>query len=72
MRINKEELAKLASLDDEELWRTVVKMAGSYGFKLPEKTPEHSELEKLRATVNSSKLNLSDAVKLLNNYRRGG
>lgn len=71
MRINKEELARIAALSDEELWRTVVTMASSYGFKLPEKTPEHSELEKLRATLNGSKLNVSEAVRLLNNYKRG-
>jgi hypothetical protein len=46
-------------------------MADSYGFKLPEKTPAHSELEKLRSAVNGTKLNLSDALKLLNNYRKG-
>ena len=72
MRFNKEELARLASLSDEELWRTVVSMAAKYGFKLPEKTPEHSELERLRATIGASKLNLSEAVKLLNSYRKGG
>lgn len=71
MRINKEELSRIAALEDDELWKTVVKMADSYGFKLPEKTPAHSELEKLRSAVNGTKLNLSDALKLLNNYRKG-
>lgn len=71
MKINKEELERIAALGDDELWQTVVKMAGSYGFKLPEKTPEHSELEKLRSAVNGNKLNLTDAVKLLNSYRKG-
>lgn len=72
MRFNKEELARIASLSDEELWKTVVAMGAKYGFKLPEQTPPHAELERLRGAVNGSKLNLSEAVKVLNTYRKGG
>lgn len=71
MKLNKEELERIAALNDDELWRTVVTMASSYGFKLPEKTPEHCELDRLRSAVNGSKLNLTEAIRLLNSYKKG-
>ena len=71
MRIDKAQLEAIAALPDEKLWATVVSMAKSYGFTLPEKTPPHEELEKLRGAVNSEKINVSEALRLLNNYRKG-
>ena len=71
MKIDKSQLEAIAALPDEQLWATVVKMARSYGFSLPEKTPTHSEIEKLRGAVNAEKINVSEALKLLNNYRKG-
>lgn len=71
MRINKAQLEAIAALPDDKLWATVVNMAKSYGFSLPENTPSHEELEKLRGMVNSEKINVGEALKLLNNYRKG-
>lgn len=71
MRIDKSQLEAIAALPDDKLWATVVSMAKSYGFTLPEKTPPHEELEKLRGAVNSEKINVSEALRLLNNYRKG-
>ena len=71
MRIDKEQIKAIAALPDDKLWATVVSMAKGYGFSLPEKTPPHEELEKLRSMVNTEKINVGDAVKLLNNYRKG-
>ncbi len=71
MRIDKAQLEAIAALPDDQLWKTVVSMARGYGFSLPEKTPPHEELEKLRAAVNSPKINVSEALRLLNNYRKG-
>lgn len=72
MKFNKEQLDALIALPDDALWAEIVRMARGYGFKLPEKTPEHSELEKLRDTARGAKVNVSDALKLLNNYRKQG
>ncbi len=72
MRINKQQLERLMELPDDALWREIVAIGGAHGFKLPEKTPTHDELMKLRSIANGKKINLSDAMKLLNEYRRGG
>lgn len=72
MRIDKTQLEAIAALPDDKLWTTVVGMAKNYGFSLPEKTPSHEELEKLRSMVNAEKINVSEALRLLNNYRKRG
>lgn len=72
MKFNKEQLDALIALPDDVLWSEIVKMAKGYGFSLPEKTPEHSELEKLRDTVRGKKINVSDALRMLNEYRKKG
>ena len=71
MKIDNEKLAALAALPDDELWKTVLTIAKSHGFNLPEKTPPHAELQKLRSTVTSGKPNLREAIKVVNEYRRG-
>ena len=71
MRIDKAQLEAIAAMPDDKLWATVVAMARGYGFSLPEKTPSHEELEKLRTAVNADKINVSDAMRVLNNYRKG-
>ncbi len=71
MRIDKAQLEAIAALPDDKLWATVVSMAKGYGFALPEKTPPHEELEKLRGAVNADKINVSDAMRVLNSYRKG-
>lgn len=71
MKIDKEKLNALTSLPNDELWCEIRKVAKSYGFTLPEKTPADSEMQKLRGTVSGGcKLNLGDAVKILNDYRK--
>ena len=71
MKINKEKLEALCALDDDALWREVRKIAASYGVKLPENTPPHSEMQKMRdATSGGLKMNLSEALKIINNQRR--
>lgn len=73
MKIDKEQLKRLAEKSDGELWSDIRQIAGSHGFKLPEKVPPHEELMKIRAALTGAeKLNMLDAVKLLNNYRKKG
>ena len=71
MKINKEQLEAMAALPDEALWAQIVAMAKGYGITMPEATPPHRELEKLRGAVTGSRLNISDALRVLNSYRRG-
>ena len=72
MKIDKEKLAALVALPDDELWQQIRAIAESHGFKLPEKTPSHTEMEKMRSAVNNgARLNLAEAVRVINNYRRG-
>ncbi len=71
MKLDREKLTQLASLPDDELWRTVVEIGKTHGFLLPERTPPHDELEKLRGIVaDGAKMNMASAIKLLNRYRK--
>ena len=71
MKINKEELERLAALPDEELWGFIVSLGRSHGFELPEGVPPHAELERLRGAVRGDRINYRDALKVLNGYRKG-
>ena len=70
MKFNKEQLDALIALPDDKLWSEIVRMAKGYGFTLPEKTPEHEELEKLRGAVNGSKINVAEALGMLKSYQK--
>ncbi len=69
MRIDRNKLEEMAALPDDQLWGQIVKIAAGYGFKLPEKTPTHEEMQKLREMALGSKINMTDAMKLLNQYK---
>lgn len=72
MKIDKEKLDALIAMPDDKLWAEIRSIALSHGIKLPEKTPAHSEMEKMRAAANSgARLNLAQAVRLINDYRKG-
>lgn len=70
MKINKEKLEALAALPDDELWGEVKKMAKGYGINLPSETPSHAELENLREVARGDKINIGEAMRLVNDYRR--
>ena len=53
MRFDREKLEALAALPDDKLWAEVVRIAESYGYSLPQKTPSHEDLEKMRAAARS-------------------
>lgn len=71
MKIDSDKLNALAALPDKELWATVTAIAKSHGFTLPEKVPPHESLEKMRAAVTTGKPNLREAIKIINEYRKG-
>ena len=70
MKINREKILELAAKPDAELWCEIVKIAGAHGIALPEKTPSHEELEKLRCAVTGTKFNVGDALRLIDAYRK--
>lgn len=70
MKLDRDKLNELVNLPDDELWKKVVEIGRSHGFILPEKTPEHSELEKLRSIArDGAKMNVASALKILSRYR---
>ena len=71
MKIDKDKLKAMCEMSDAELWREIRGVAQRHGFTLPEKTPEHSEMEKMRgAMAGGAKLKLGEAVRILNDYKR--
>lgn len=70
MKLDRDKLNELVNLPDDELWKKVVEIGRSHGFILPEKTPEHSELEKLRSIArDGAKMNVASALKILSRFR---
>ncbi len=73
MKINKEEMKKLAEKSDAELWSTILEMAQSHGYDLTKRAPKHEDLEKIRRALSGvEKISLSEAVKLMNSYKNKG
>ena len=70
MKFDKDKLNELVSLSDDELWKRVIEIGRTHGLTLPAKTPDHGELEKLRAIArDSSKINVGLAMKMLQKYK---
>ena len=72
MKFDKSKLEALAALPDDKLWAEVVKIAKGFGYSLPQQTPPHSDLEKLREAATSKNLNPTDAMRLVNQYKKTG
>ena len=72
MKINKEDLARLAALPDDQLWAEVLRVGKSHGINLPTSQPSHADLDKLRGIVSGSRINMGEAFRILNEYRRSG
>ena len=71
MKFNREQLDALIALPDDKLWEEVVKIAKNYGLTLPDKTPEHAEIEKMRELARSPKINTIEALRMVNKYKKG-
>ena len=71
MKLNKEKIDRLCALNDRALWGEVREIARQHGFTLPDKTPSHEEMEKLRGAVTGgAKMNLGEAMRIINKHRR--
>ena len=72
MKINKEELKRLAEKPDNELWGEILAMAKSHGYNLPSNPPKHEDIERIRrALTGSEKISLTEAAKIMNSYKKG-
>ena len=71
MKINKEKLSAITSMNDDALWNEIRGIGACYGINLPEKTPPKSELDKVRYALSGTKINLGEAIGIINNYRKG-
>jgi hypothetical protein len=72
MRIDKEKLASLSRLSDEELWEVVSGIAAKNGIKLPSNAPLPTDMQKLRdAMSNPDRLNALGALKIISKYKKG-
>lgn len=71
MKIDQNKLKAIAAMPDDAMWREIVAAAKKHGFELPERTPPHEELEKMRLAVSGGRMNLTGAIKILDKYRKG-
>ncbi len=69
MKFDRAKLEALAALPDDKLWAEVLKIADSFGYSLPKQTPPHSDLQKMRDMVKSDRINVSEAMRLVNKYK---
>ena len=71
MKLNKTVTDRLKNLPDDELWAEIRRMAASYGISLPERSPSSHELAKVRDALNIGEVNMGDAMRIVNEYKRG-
>lgn len=73
MKIDKEQLKALADKSDKELWQTITGIASSHGYELPKTAPKPEDMEKIRAALRGSeKINMREAIRFINAYRKKG
>ena len=71
MKLDRETLLKLTEADDAALWETVRGIALAKGFRLPEATPPHETMERLRGTLSGNgTLSLGEAVRVIAAYTK--
>ena len=73
MKIDKEKLKQLSEKTDSELWSIINDIAGKHGYDLPKNAPSKAEMDKIRTLLGSAdKLNMRDAMRLMQEYKRRG
>ena len=71
MKVNKEQMKRLAEKSDKELWEEIIAIAKRHGYTLSEKPPSHEDIERIRrALLGAEKISLSEATKIMNNYKK--
>ena len=70
MKINKEQLMKLADKSDAELWAEILAIAGSHGYNLQKTPPRPEDIERIRRALRGAeKISLSEAARIMNTYK---
>lgn len=70
MRINKEEMKRLAEKSDADLWAEILRIAGSHGYNLQKTPPKPEELERIRRALSGAeKISLGEAARIMNTYK---
>ena len=73
MKIDKERLKMIAQKSDADLWREILSLAESHGYNLPKEQPKSEDIERIRRALSGiEKISLSDAAKIINNYKKKG
>lgn len=73
MKLDANALAALLALDDTALWAQIRRLAGTAGLSLPEATPPHDELERLRGMMRGAgEGDVASAMQLLARLRNTG
>jgi hypothetical protein len=70
MRIDRERLNALSSLDDAALWLEITKMARGIGLNLPSGVPKSEDMRKIRSLLSEGKINPMQAMKILSSYKK--
>lgn len=70
MKLDRETVQKLAQADDAALWEAVRGIAMEKGFRLPEQTPPHETMDRLRRALSGNALSLGEAVRVIAQYRK--
>ena len=72
MRLNPEKIKALCALPDAEMWASIRSVAGTHGITLPEKCPDGKTMSEIRGAVNGGvRINVSEAIKVINSYKKG-
>ena len=70
MKIDKEEMKRLSTLNDEALWQKIQSVAKEHGYNLTVK-PKAEDLEKVRGVLRGDeKFSLSEATRLMKKYKK--
>lgn len=70
MKLNKDELKKMADLPDAAMWQGICEIAKSNGYNLTASQPKHEELEKIRQILRGEvKISMFDAMRMINTYK---
>ena len=70
MKINKEELRRMADLPDDAMWHGICTVAKNNGYNLTATQPSHKELEKIREILRGEvKIGMLEAMRMINTYK---
>jgi hypothetical protein len=72
MRLNPEKIKALCALPDAQMWASIRSVAASHGITLPEKCPDEKTMSEIRSAASGGvKINLSEAIRVINSYKKG-